>query len=202
VAGIIAAFVPHSVFEWLFIGIGSGTLRFGQLLEHCIVGPVAAFFTFIGSMGNIPLAAVLFSNGVSFAGIISFIFSDLVVLPVLRVNAKYYGWKMALYILGIFLVVLITTALIVHYVFDAIGILPSTETVTEVTSRDYFHFDYTFGLNVFFLVVSIVFFGWYYHMHGFQFSTGPNFSEKLLFWLAMIAYCWLIGGLIAGGVSS
>ena len=77
VAGMIAAFVPRSFFEWLFVGISSTSdPTFWQLLEHCIVGPVAAFFTFIGSMGNIPLSAVLYGNGVSFAGIIAFIFSD------------------------------------------------------------------------------------------------------------------------------
>jgi uncharacterized membrane protein YraQ (UPF0718 family) len=196
VAGIIAAFVPREFFEWLFIG--GNDPNFWQLLEHCIVGPVAAFFTFIGSMGNIPLAAVLYSNGVSFAGIIAFIFSDLVVIPVLRVNAKYYGWKMAMYILSMFLMIIIATALIMHYVFDAIGILPSTETVTGVTDRDHFDLNYTFGFNVFFLVISAVFFAWHFKMNGFQFSMGSNATEVTLFWLAMISYCWLIGGLFAG----
>ncbi|MGB0177813.1 MAG: permease, partial [Owenweeksia sp.] len=97
IAGIISAFVPSSFFETLFIGTGTGSqsdLSFFQILEHTLVGPVAAFFTFIGSMGNIPLAALLFQNGVSFAGVMAFIFSDLVVFPVLRINARYYGWRM------------------------------------------------------------------------------------------------------------
>lgn len=91
IAGIIAVFVPRSFFETLFLGTGSGddTYSFLQILEHIIVGPVVAFMTFIGSMGNIPLAAVLFDNGVSFAGVMAFIFSDLVVFPVLRINARY-----------------------------------------------------------------------------------------------------------------
>ncbi len=91
VAGIIATFMPKSFFESLFIGAGSEDPSFIEILLQSLVGPVAAFFTFIGSMGNIPLAAVLFSNGVSFAGIVAFIFSDLVVFPVLRIQAKYYG---------------------------------------------------------------------------------------------------------------
>jgi uncharacterized membrane protein YraQ (UPF0718 family) len=94
VAGIIAAFVPREFFGWLFIG--GADPNFLELFAQALVGPVAAFFTFIGSMGNIPLAAVLYGNGVAFAGIMAFIFSDLVVLPVLRINAQYYGWRMAL----------------------------------------------------------------------------------------------------------
>jgi uncharacterized protein len=85
VAGIIAAFVPRSFFEALFVGSGSQDPAFWEVLLQAVVGPAAAFFTFIGSMGNIPLAAVLYSNGVSFAGIMAFIFSDLVVFPVLRI---------------------------------------------------------------------------------------------------------------------
>uniref|UniRef100_UPI0030C8B4CE permease n=1 Tax=Yeosuana marina TaxID=1565536 RepID=UPI0030C8B4CE len=101
IAGIVAAFVPDSFFQTLFINSGNGytDFTFFEILEHIIVGPVAAFFTFIGSMGNIPLAALLFGKGVSFAGVIAFIFSDLVVFPILRINAKYYGWKMSLFIL-------------------------------------------------------------------------------------------------------
>jgi len=76
VAGIIAAFVPRSFFQSLFIGSDGGETAFWQLLAQTAVGPLAAFFTFIGSMGNIPLAAVLYDNGVSFAGVMAFIFSD------------------------------------------------------------------------------------------------------------------------------
>jgi len=85
VAGIIAAFVPRSFFQALFISSDVADPTFWQVLSQAVIGPVAAFFTFIGSMGNIPLAAVLFSNGVSFAGVMAFIFSDLVVFPVLRI---------------------------------------------------------------------------------------------------------------------
>lgn len=103
VAGIIAAFVPESFFQTIFVGTGGdGGPGFLATLEHVLVGPAAAFFTFIGSMGNIPLASVLFASGVSFAGIMASIFSDLIVFPVVRIHAEYYGWKMALYIAGSF----------------------------------------------------------------------------------------------------
>lgn len=116
IAGIISAFVPDTFFQALFINTGEGQTSFGffTLLEHVIVGPFAAFITFIGSMGNIPLAALLYGKGVSFAGVMAFIFSDLVVFPVLRINAKYYGWKMSLFILFLLFTALIITSLILH----------------------------------------------------------------------------------------
>jgi hypothetical protein len=117
-------FVPNAFFTFIFPGAGEGDPAFWQLALQALIGPVAAFFTFIGSMGNIPLAAVLLENGVSMAGIMAFIFSDLVVFPVLRVNASYYGWPMALYIAGVFLAALVATALIVHYAFALVGQLP------------------------------------------------------------------------------
>merc|ERR1712093_298165 len=131
IAGIVAAFVPDSFFQTLFINSGQGNTDFSffEILEHIIVGPIAAFLTFIGSMGNIPLAALLFGKGVSFAGVMAFIFSDLVVFPVLRINAKYYGWKMSLFILFLLFTALIGTALALHYSFDLLGMLPDTSQV-------------------------------------------------------------------------
>lgn len=148
VAGAIAVFVPKDFFRTLFVGSGSESLAFGEVALQSLVGPLAAFFTFIGSMGNIPLAAVLFGNGVSFAGIMAFIFSDLVVFPVLRIQSKYYGWKMALYILGVFLAVLVTTAMIMHYAFAATGMLPNPSAAKSVTEREFFAVDYTLFLNL------------------------------------------------------
>ena len=196
VAGMIAAFVPRRFFEWLFIG--GDDPNFLELLAQAVVGPVAAFFTFIGSMGNIPLAAVLFGNGVSFAGIMAFIFSDLVVIPVLRVNAQYYGWKMALYILGVFLVVLVTAAMVLHYGFAMFGLLPSAEQVRTVTEREYFKVDYTFWLNLSFAALSLGFLAWKITRSGWSFAIGAGVVEKALFALAVASYAWLAVGLAVG----
>jgi len=194
VAGAIAAFVPKSFFQALFVGSGSQDPAFCQVALQSLVGPLAAFFTFIGSMGNIPLAAVLFGNGVSFAGIMAFIFSDLVVFPVLRIQAKYYGWKMALYILGVFLVVLIAAALIMHYGFAFAGMLPDPSAAKSVTEREFFAVDYALFLNVAFAAVSLGFVGWKAATTGLKMSGSDQLSERILFWLAMAAFLWLGGG--------
>jgi uncharacterized membrane protein YraQ (UPF0718 family) len=194
VAGIIAAFVPRSFFEWLFIGDASGDLGILQLLQHAIVGPVAAFFTFIGSMGNIPLAAVLFSNGVSFAGVMAFIFSDLVVLPVLRIQASYYGWRFALYVAGVLLAALVMATVAMHHGFAALDLLPDPSQARSVTERTFFAIDYTFWLNIGFLVLSAMFAGWRMLEQGFGLDVGSSPSERVLFRLAMLAYLWIVGG--------
>jgi len=200
IAGIIAAFVPSAFFATLFIGAGqsSTTLSFWAVLQNVIIGPIAAFFTFIGSMGNIPLAAILYNNGVSFGGIMAFIFSDLVVFPVIRINAKYYGWKMALYILGLLFGALIATSLMLHYGFSLLGILPQSGVGT--TQGDRFAIDYTFFLNLAFLAITGVLAwlkyspkspeGHHHHDHG------SSLIEQVLFWLAMVAYVWLAIGLV------
>ncbi|MBE9078585.1 permease [Romeria aff. gracilis LEGE 07310] len=203
IAGIISAFVPQAFFQTLFIGAGEGNNpSFLALLENIVVGPVAAFFTFIGSMGNIPLAAVLYGNGVSFAGVMAFIFSDLVVFPVIRVNAKYYGWKMALYILALLFASLIATSLVLHYGFSLLGLLP--QSASGGGQSDRFAIDYTFFLNLAFLALSGVL-AWLrfggesesHHHHG----GGQSVIETVLFWLAIVAYVWLAGGLIVSFIN-
>ncbi len=194
VAGIIAAFIPRDFFQTLFVGSGSENPAFWQILLQTLIGPVAAFFTFIGFMGNIPLAAVLFSNGVSFAGIMAFIFSDLVVFPVLRIQAKYYGWKMAFYIMGVFLVVLVAAALTMHYGFALFGLLPGEEAARSVTEREFFKVDYTLFLNALFLGLSFTF--WKFKNKVAMSMMGDRTSEKILFWVTMLSLVWLVGGIL------
>ncbi|WP_166822488.1 permease [Thalassoroseus pseudoceratinae] len=201
VAGIIAAFVPNSFFTTLFAGSGADAdPAFGQVLLQTVVGPLAAFFTFIGSMGNIPLASILYSNGVSFAGVMAFIFSDLVVFPVLRITSQYFGWKMAFYILGVFLVSLVASALALHYGFLAFGLLPDGGgSSQQVQPTDRFAIDYTFFLNLGFLMITATFF-WLSKKdkddgHG-QHTSGKSRSDQLLTWLAYASFVWLLGGLV------
>ena len=203
VAGITAAFVPDSFFQTLFINSGQGNTDFTflEILEHIVVGPVAAFLTFIGSMGNIPLAALLFGKGVSFAGIMAFIFSDLVVFPVLRINAKYYGWKMSLFITFLLFTALIGTALALHYGFDLLNMLPDSSQV-KIQDSEFFKIDYTFFLNVAFLIISayLVYLGFFKKkdvQHSMsEMAPKSPLLESVLKYAAFICYIWLAGGLI------
>jgi len=203
IAGITAAFVPDSFFQTLFINSGQGNTDFTflEILEHIVVGPVAAFLTFIGSMGNIPLAALLFGKGVSFAGVMAFIFSDLVVFPVLRINAKYYGWKMSLFILFLLFTALIGTALALHYGFDLLNMLPGSSQV-KIQDSEFFKIDYTFFLNVAFLIISayLVYLGFFKKKdveHSMsEMAPKSPLLESVLKYAAFICYIWLAGGLI------
>ncbi|RED96954.1 permease [Marinoscillum furvescens] len=203
IAGIVAAFVPDSFFEALFIHSGKSTqdYSFWELLQHIVVGPVAAFMTFIGSMGNIPLAALLFGKGVSFAGVMAFIFSDLVVFPVLRINAKYYGWKMSFFILFLLFTSLIAATLVLHYGFDWAGMLPDPTAAKSLTEKSHFQIDYTFFLNLSFLVVSgiLIYLGFVKGkevMHHKEMAPKSRVLENTLKWLALGCYLWLAGGMV------
>jgi uncharacterized membrane protein YraQ (UPF0718 family) len=203
IAGIVAAFVPDSFFQTLFKNSGQGKtdFTFFEILEHIIVGPVAAFLTFIGSMGNIPLAALLFGKGVSFAGVMAFIFSDLVVFPVLRINAKYYGWKMSFFILFLLFTALVGTSLALHYGFDLLGMLPDPSQV-KIQDKEHFKIDYTFFLNIAFLVISgyLIYLGFYKKKdveHSMsEMAPKSPLLETILKYAAFICYVWLAGGLI------
>ena len=207
VAGIIAAMVPDSFFQALFIGSGGENRANPGLLavlSQTLVGPVAAFFTFIGSMGNIPLAAVLFSQGVTFAGVMAFIFSDLVVLPVLRINARYYGWKMALYILLIMLVAIVITALVMHYALAFLGILPQFTSATAVSDREFFQLNYQFVLNCIMFIANLgLIWLWFKAKrqqteHKQHHNDEKSLTDKLLSLIALIALLWLGVGLSVG----
>jgi hypothetical protein len=225
VAGIISAMVPRAFFETLFVGSGSDDPAFWQVLLQTIVGPVAAFFTFIGSMGNIPLAGVLYGNGVAFAGIMAFIFSDLVVFPIIRIHAQYYGWKMALYIAGVFLAALVGAALLLHYGFELTGFMPEHGGGQQQQPGEHFALDYTFFFNLTALVLTgiLVWLAFFWKpkdqdddQHGDEHDDknekndeaeddddeedhdhgSPDIVQTILKTLAYISYAWLLIGLI------
>ena len=204
VAGIISAFVPESFFQLLFIGSGGENAAnpgFLAVLAQTIIGPVAAFFTFIGSMGNIPLAALLYDHGVSFAGVMAFIFSDLIVLPVLRINATYYGWKMSLYILLLLLSGLVVVSVILHYSMVWLEILPQAGSGQAPDGQAFFVLDYRFVLNLVFLAMSAVMI-WLWHRgrgggdHNHGDDGSASLTEIMLRTLSGVAIAWLAGGLV------
>lgn len=199
VAGVIAAFVPEGFFRALFVGSDAASGPDGlQIAAQTLIGPVAAFFTFIGSMGNIPLAGILFASGVSFAGVMAFVFSDLVVFPVLRVSAQYFGWRMALYVLGVFLASLVVTSLLLHVAFGLVGVLPeaSTARVQQLQPGERFAVDSTLALNAGFLGMSALLAGLARrdgsaHSHE---EGGRDVLDRALLLLACASLAWLAGG--------
>lgn len=148
VAGFVAVLVPEMFWQAIFLAekAAQSPLYFPLVLENALLAPFVAAATFIGSMGNIPLATVLNSSGVLFAGIMGFIYSDLMVPPLVAINARYYGWRVALYIAAVMYVSIVCTALILHYSFALVGMAPeSTRAVKDVAQ---FKLDYTFWMNL------------------------------------------------------
>lgn len=200
VAGVVQAFVPTRFFSWLFPGTGQDDLAVWQVIVQALVAPLAAFVTFIGSMGNVPLAAVLYSSGVSFAGVLAFLFSDLIVLPALRIQARYYGWKLALTLVGVFYVAIVVVALVLHLGFGVVGWLPSPGAASSL-DREMFALDSTFALNLAAVLVTGV-------LAWLSLSTpaagGPHHHgrggviEKGMKVVAPLAALWLAGGLVVG----
>ncbi len=134
----------QNVFNKLFVTSAPEPWR---LLENVIAGPVVAVLSFVCSVGNVPLAAVLWSGGIGFGGVIAFVFADLIVLPIVLAYRKYYGSRYATRIVALMFVTIVIAALIVDGFFDAAGLIPQT----RPTRADVFgevKVDYTLVLNV------------------------------------------------------
>jgi hypothetical protein len=121
-AGFIGL-VPNHIFDTLFLQDAPTPVR---LLENVVVGPLVAVFSFVCSVGNIPLAAVLWSGGISFAGVIAFIFADLIVLPIILIYRKYYGGAFTVRIVALMFVTMAAAALAIDGIFSAAGLIPQT----------------------------------------------------------------------------
>ncbi|MDX1666622.1 MAG: permease [Saprospiraceae bacterium] len=153
VAGFVSVLVPATFWESIFLNDMQGQLPdFVIRLENALVAPFVAAATFIGSMGNIPLATVLNENGILFAGLMGFIYSDLMVPPLIDMNRKYYGIRVALYIAAVMYASIVITALVLDYSFELLSVLPEgSRQVAEVTQ---FEIDYTFWFNIAFALLA------------------------------------------------
>ncbi len=110
--------------------------------------------SFVCSVGNVPLAAVLWKGGIGFGGVVSFIFADLIILPILDIYRKYYGWKVMGYILLTFYVTMVAAGYVVELLFGALGITPQNHNVVAITEG--IQWNYTTILNIIFLVLAAV----------------------------------------------
>ncbi len=148
ISGALAAWVPAEFWQSFFV-VDHPLLA---KLWGPIVGPLVAVISFVCSVGNIPLAAVLWNGGISFGGAIAFIFADLIVLPILNIYRKYYGWKMTAFLFATFYAAMAGAALIVELIFGTLGLVPAQRNarVVEVSNT----WDYTTWLNIAFLILA------------------------------------------------
>jgi hypothetical protein len=147
VAGFLAVLVPTSVWQAVFIS-GHG---FWTSVENAIVGPFIAIISFVCSIGNVPLAAALWSGGISFGGVIAFIFADLIAFPLLLIYRRYYGTRLMLRMLAVFWALMSTAGLLTELLFRAAGLVPTMRPTTIAPSH--FSWNYTTYLNLIFLVL-------------------------------------------------
>jgi len=151
IAGCAAAWIPDSFWGNLFF-------TDHPLLAKVwgpIIGPVVAIAAFVCSIGNVPLAAVLWNGGISFGGVVSFIFADLIIIPLLFIYKKYYGARVAWRLFGCFYLTMVIAGYVIELVFAPIGLVPGGARHAS-TGTDGIRWNYTTGLNIAFLLVAIV----------------------------------------------
>ena len=159
IAGALAAWVPDSFWQRFFLVHHPALAK----LWGPIVGPLVAVVSFVCSIGNVPLAAVLWNGGISFGGVLSFIFADLIILPILDIYRRYYGIRMAAFLLGTFYVAMVGAGLAVELLFQALGLTPQTRNAkVEMASVSW---NYTTYLNIVFLLLGTVLV-WRYFRRG------------------------------------
>jgi hypothetical protein len=148
VAGAIAAWVPDSFWRaFFFTGHPLAAKLWGPL-----IGPVVAIISFVCSIGNVPLAVVLWKGGISFGGVAAFIFADLIIAPILNIYRKYYGARMAAFILGTFFAAMVAAGYVIELVFGGLGLIPSPATATIPDQG--VSWNYTTWLNIVFLLLA------------------------------------------------
>jgi uncharacterized membrane protein YraQ (UPF0718 family)/YHS domain-containing protein len=155
IAGFVAL-LPMSFFNGLFLTDAPAWIR---IPENVVVGPLVAILSFVCSVGNVPLAAVLWAGGISFSGVIAFIYADLLIVPILLVYRKYYGGSMAALISGVMFASIVLAALAVSAIFGVAGLIPSDRPDVESITARGIEWNYTTVLNIVALGVAVVLWG-------------------------------------------
>ncbi len=148
VAGAVAAWVPETFWQNFFLADHPGW----AVVWGPIVGPIVAIFSFVCSIGNVPLAAVLWNGGISFGGVIAFIFADLLIIPILNIYRKYYGTRMMLILLGTFYAAMVAAGFLVELLFGTANLIPTQRSATVMEAG--ISWNYTAWLNIVFLVIA------------------------------------------------
>lgn len=150
IAGALAAWVPNEVWRGLFLTSDPTVAKvWGPL-----IGPFIAVISFVCSIGNVPLAAVLWNGGISFGGVMAFIFADLIILPILNIYRKYYGLRMTAFLGVTFYMAIVGAAYVVEIIFGALGLIPTERNALVVEAG--VTLNYTTLLNIAFLVLAAV----------------------------------------------
>jgi uncharacterized membrane protein YraQ (UPF0718 family) len=161
IAGALAAWVPNSFWRGLFLTHHSALAT----LWGPLIGPLVAMLSFVCSIGNVPLAAVLWNGGISFGGVLAFIFADLIILPILNIYRKYYGRRMMVFLLATFYVAIAAAGLIVDLLFKLAGLVPSGARHAKVTEAGV-SWNYTTVLNIAFLALAALLIARYFRNGG------------------------------------
>jgi uncharacterized membrane protein YraQ (UPF0718 family) len=149
IAGAAAAWVPDSFWQHLFF---SGHPLLAKLWGP-LIGPLVAVVTCVCSIGNVPLAAVLWNGGISFGGVVAFIFADLIIVPILFIYRKYYGAKMAWFLFGTFYVSMVAAGYVIEFIFSPLGLTPTGPRHAHVGDSG-ISWNYTTVLNIVFLLLA------------------------------------------------
>jgi len=150
IAGAIAAWVPESFWRSFFLTDHPGW----SALWGPLVGPIVAIVSFVCSIGNVPLAAVLWNGGISFGGVIAFIYADLVILPILNIYRKYYGTRMMLTLLGTFYAAMVAAGYLIELLFGTTNLIPKQRNATVMQAA--ISWNYTTWLNIAFLILAAI----------------------------------------------
>src|SRR6184192_1939669 len=151
IAGALAAWVPSSFWQGFF-------LTSHPVLSQVwgpLIGPVISLLSFVCSVGNVPLAAVLWNGGISFGGVIAFIFADLIILPIVNAYRKYYGARMAALLVAVMFAAMAVAALVVDGVFSVAGLVPSHRPSLASISERPITWNYTTVLDILFALVFV-----------------------------------------------
>jgi hypothetical protein len=154
IAGFVAL-LPMDFFNALFLTDRGGAV---QLVENVLVGPLVAVLSFVCSVGNVPLAAVLWAGGISFSGVIAFIYADLIIIPLILIYRRYYGWRLAAMLVSIMFGAMALAALAVDGIFSAAGLIPTTRPSIESVTERAITWNYTAVLNLVFTLVFVALF--------------------------------------------
>jgi uncharacterized membrane protein YraQ (UPF0718 family) len=172
VAGALAAWVPDSFWQGLFLDHHPTLAK----IWGPLIAPAVAVISFVCSVGNVPLAAVLWNGGISFGGVVTFIFADLLILPILNIYRRYYGWRMAAFLLGTFYATMVAAGLVVQFLFEGVGLDRTARNAKVIEAS--VSWNYTTYLNIVFLLLAAVLV-WRYFRHGGGWSMLKMMNEPM-----------------------